>query len=231
MPLPDLSRIEDNATAIVDRIGHEAVSVYCFLADELARTPRITDSPVFQFVYRSFYRLDSAGLSPEFKTRYFELLQLARSTPAVDLRALTNELMGCPNLKGQRSMQFSFVTKLTNTVNPRYPIYDSEVASVFGFRVPAHTKPPAERLNRFMAFHDWLEAAYSAILNEDRLMAVRVRFGDVYAAHAARVPDVKVLDFIFWAAGKLKYQASPNWQGQYAINRKRQAKGHPQREP
>jgi hypothetical protein len=33
---------------------------------------------VFQFTFRSFYRLDNAGLTPEFKSKYFALLEESR---------------------------------------------------------------------------------------------------------------------------------------------------------
>ena len=75
----------------------------------------------------AFYRLDNAGLTPEFKSKYFMLLEESRNLPEVYLRNLVKELYAIPNLKGQQSLQFSFVTKLANTVNRQYPIYDSEV--------------------------------------------------------------------------------------------------------
>ena len=51
------------------RVGRESVDVYLFLCDEFARGP-VTQNYLFQFVYCSFYRLDNAGLTPEFKFSY-----------------------------------------------------------------------------------------------------------------------------------------------------------------
>jgi len=65
-PLRDLSEIDGNAEPVVRAIGREAVDVYGFLSDQFTRGP-VVGNHVFQFVYRSFYRLDSAGLTPEFK--------------------------------------------------------------------------------------------------------------------------------------------------------------------
>ena len=63
MSLPDLSDIEGNGDSIVEAIGREAVDVYGFLADEFGRRSAVGNY-VFQFTYRSFYRLDNAGLTP-----------------------------------------------------------------------------------------------------------------------------------------------------------------------
>ena len=91
MALPVLSDIEANAERYVRAIGREAVDVYAFLCDEFARGS-VVENLVFQFTYRSFYRLDTAGLRPEFKSRYFTLLEKSRALPKVDLRGLAKEL-------------------------------------------------------------------------------------------------------------------------------------------
>lgn len=130
MDVSGFDEIEENAEPIVRAIRHEAVSVYAFLADEFSQGS-IASNYVFQFLYRSYYRLDNAGLTVDFKSRYFNLLEDCRNSTSVDLEHLARELYQYPTLRGRQSLQFSFVTKLANTVNNAYPIYDAEVARVF----------------------------------------------------------------------------------------------------
>jgi hypothetical protein len=191
---------------VVRAIGREAVDVYGFLSDQFARGP-VVENYVFQFMYRSFYRLDSAGLTPEFKSKYFVMLEESRNLPEVDLRRLVKELYPIPNLKGQQSLQFSFVTKLVNTVNRQYPIYDSEVGKVFGFRTPNNHKAFEVRLEEYMTFYAKLRDIYAEILAKNLLEAPRRLFRQIYAAPPERIPEIKVLDFIFWSAGKLSIVA------------------------
>ncbi len=205
MLLADLSDIETNAEEIVHAIGRESVAVYRFLSEEFARGSA-SDNCVFQFTYRSFYRLDNAGLTPEFKREYFVLLEEARNLPEVDLSGLTRKLFAIPNRKGHQSLQFSFVSKLANTVNFQYPIYDAEVASVFGFHAPSNYKTFDVRLNEYMAFYNNLRCIYAEILDGNLLQGSRQRFRDIYEARPERVPEIKVLDFIFWSAGKLSFE-------------------------
>lgn len=206
MPLPDLTDINRNGEEIVRAIGQESVDVYCFLSDEFKRTS-VVENRVYQFVYRSFYRLDNAGLTPEFKHMYFRLLQETRNTSEVDLPEVTRTLFAIPNRRGQQSLQFSFVSKLANTVNPNYPIYDAEVASVFGFRAPYNYKKFDVRLGEYMVFYNGLRNNYERIIAENLLSGPRQKFREIYDAPVNRVPEIKVLDFIFWAAGKLSFEA------------------------
>lgn len=206
MPLSDLSDIEANAERIVREIRPEAVAVYAFLSAEFARGS-VAENYVFQFTYRSFYRLDNAGLKPEFKSKYFVLLEQSRTRPEVDLRTLARELHDIPDWKGHQSLQFSFVTKLAHTVNRQNPIYDAEIARVFRFRAPYNKKTFDVRLDKYMTFYDKLRDIYAEILTANLLERPRRMFRQIYSAPPERIPDTKVLDFIFWSAGKLGYSA------------------------
>jgi hypothetical protein len=180
--------------------------VYRFLSEEFARGS-VLENYVFQFTYRSFYRLDNAGLTPDFKREYFALLEQARNVPEVDLPGLTRKLFLVPNRKGHQSLQFSFVSKLSNTVNPQYPLYDAAVASVFGFRAPYNYKPFDVRLSEYMAFYNKLRIIYAEIISTDAVQEPRQMFREIYAAPPDSIPEIKVLDFIFWSAGKLSFEA------------------------
>jgi hypothetical protein len=203
---PDLSDIELNAAPIVQAIGRESVDVFIFLSEAFTRGS-ILENYVFQFTYRSFYRLDNAGLTPEFKARYFALMEEYRNATQVDLRKLAEDLYAFPNRKGHHSLQFSFITKLANTVNREYPIYDAEVASIFEFRAPYNYKTFKVRLEEYMTFYVRLREIYEEILRGNRLAQARGMFRQLYAAPPERIPETKVLDFIFWSAGKLSYEA------------------------
>jgi hypothetical protein len=206
MSLPNLSNIDDNAGAIIQGIDPEAVDVYIFLSNEFARGSAV-ENRVFQFVYRSFYRIDSAGLTPNFKSKYFMLLEESRDLRDVDLRKLTKELHSIRNRKNQESLQFSFVTKLAHTVNSTYPVYDGEVATVFGFRVPRTEKDFDVRLDEYMTFYETLRDNYEEIIRRNLLLEPRRLFHQHFATHNDRIPETKVLDFIFWSAGKQSFTA------------------------
>lgn len=178
------------------------MDVYCFLRQRILEVDAAAQDRLFQFLFRSFYRLDSAGLTDEFKTRFFQLLQAARSSGEIDIGAVVRDLYRIRNRKGQASVQYSFATKLVATVNDASPIYDAEVAAVFGFRPPYAHEPFEDRLAKYSAFHKKLTTLYQSISETGRLLQARSRFRELYEVPPSAVSETKVLDFLFWSAGK-----------------------------
>jgi hypothetical protein len=206
------SYIDAHRDQVLENLDPESVDVYVFLSKRFGECDASKDR-VFQFVFRSFYRLDFAGLTDAFKTEYFKALENLRGADFVDLKALAERFYVIPRRKGDKSLQFSFATKLAHTINVSYPIFDDEVAHAFGFTKPASGEFQT-RLARFLKFYEWLRQAYETIL-EDRLMRQTVEaFRTKFSTQAPHLDDVKVLDFIFWSAGKLirveKLTAAPN---------------------
>lgn len=117
-------------------------------------------------------------------------------------RAWSGSSASLQTLRGHQSLQFSFATKLAATVNPRLPIYDKEVASVFQFRAPYTYKPFERRLAEYLGFHECQKQLYEQIVNNGLLNAARAQFRKRFACSEEEVSEYKVIDFILWAAGK-----------------------------
>jgi len=86
-----LSVILENKEKALKKLDAESFHVYNFIKEQFNQSKDINYNPLFQFTYRSFYGLDNAGLTPEFKKRYFELLQEYRTKP-IDLKAICVDL-------------------------------------------------------------------------------------------------------------------------------------------
>jgi len=112
---------------ILANLNQESIDVYKFLQAEFSKGD-VTKNHLFQFVYRSFYRLDNAGLTPEFKMRYFELMESSRGKQPFDIEIILCELEKFPRIKEKKkgeekgSFQFSFATKLIKPKSRRLPI-------------------------------------------------------------------------------------------------------------
>ena len=68
-----IKKIFEQQDEILSNLNFESIDVYLFLKNEYEKG-NILNNFVFQFVFRSYYRLDSAGLSDKIKKHYFELL-------------------------------------------------------------------------------------------------------------------------------------------------------------
>ena len=63
------------------------------------------------------------------------------------------------------------------------------------------------RLEEYITFYAKLRGIYAEILAKNLLEAPRGLFRKIYEAPPERIPEIKVLDFIFWSAGKLSIEA------------------------
>lgn len=193
--------ISENQYFIKNNISRESIDVYCFLQAEFKKG-HSSINYLFQFVYRSFYRLDNAGLSKDFKGKYFELLEKNRHLDNYDYRGVATALYKIPNLRYLNTLQFSFVTKMFNTINPALPIYDSEVARVFKFKPPSTKLTLDERLEQYLLQLNEIKETYEAIL-KNGLLAQTLKLCRDHIFYDTEISDIKALDFIFWSAGKI----------------------------
>jgi hypothetical protein len=193
--------IADNEQQIIANLDFESVSVYQFLQKEFEKGD-ITSNYVFQFLFRSFYRLDNAGLTKEFKTEFFKILDDLRFEKELNIWAVDDRLANIKDRQGRTPIQFSFITKMLNTIDHNFPIYDAEVAKMFEFKRPDYSKVRDERLAEYDYQHSKVYSTYQLILNNDLLSSSLKLFWTKFPN--AKISQTKMLDFIFWQAGKLK---------------------------
>lgn len=192
-------KIEDNAQSIIDDLCYESIDVYKFLKNEFQRGS-IARNYLFQFVFRSFYRLDNAGLTNEFKITYFELLEHYRNQSNIDIEEVLVKLYVKKNLKGQTTLQFSFVTKLLNTIDDSIPIYDRHIAKLFSMSRPSY-KDLAKSIDTYIDYLETIKITYNEIIAENLLPQTIAMFDRKFRDN--KLSMIKKIDFIFWSAGKL----------------------------
>lgn len=195
----DLSTLTADKDAIIRAISEKSVTHYRDLMSWFDGT-NAADDEAFQKRFAYFYRMNRRGLTAEFKRHYFRRLEELRGQPTVPVSDLVWELYEFPTSRG-KSLQLSFATKLAHTANPSYPIYDSLVAGVFGFR-PSYVKDPQARFSTLWSFYTALAPTYEHMLAQPETRSLVKAFHREYETSPREVSDVKVLDFVLWAAGK-----------------------------
>jgi hypothetical protein len=192
--------INSKAQEIVANISTESIDVYNFLTAQYAKTD-VTTNFLFQFVYRSFYRLDNAGLTAQFKTEYFNIMQAYRPIEHFDFSTILRRLYDIQNHKGQSTFQFSFVTKMQNTIFDDKPIYDSEVARMFSFGQPKYGICFDDKLAFFLEQLQVIQQTYTTIIKNNSIQEAITSFDTKFQGN--NLVPIKKLDFIFWCAGKI----------------------------
>lgn len=200
--LPEYAEfINSHRDLILGNLRNDSIDTYVFLSNRFHECD-VSQDQTFQLRFRSFYGLNSAGLTEVFKTEYFNSLQALRGTNPIDLRSLAFQFYVIPTLQGHNTLQFSFVTKLAHTLNADYPIYDDRVATAFAFSRPMY-RSFNHRLDRLMDFYDRLREAYDRFITEGLLNPAITGFRTRFRGQAPSLCEIKIIDFIFWSTGTL----------------------------
>lgn len=168
------------------------------------RNVDVTCDTEFQNNYCRYWRLFGAGLSQEFRTAYFELMERLRGGPLPSIEEVTRILYEVPsNSSGRKRLQFSFASKLLHTLDPHRPIYDSMVATFYRFSVPNPIKSFEEKLQGFLGFYNFLTVEYNRVLTTQTLAQPIARFRNRFSV-SDEYTDEKVIDTLIWRAMDLR---------------------------
>lgn len=185
--------VSKNQDQILSNLDYESVVVYRFLKSEYDKG-NILNNPFFQFVFRSFYRMDGAGLSNRMKEHYFQLLENKER----NLEIILSELYDIKNIKKQNTIQFSFATKLVHTIDNDMPIYSTEIASCLD-KKPRPTGSKNERILSCVVIYGSLMRLYDELKKNEEINDTISKFRLKFNVTEGQISNTKVLDFILWS--------------------------------
>jgi|SRR5579862_907703 len=159
----------------------------------------------FRYLFSDYYGMNSAGLTDEFKARYFAILfgneVFCNGEP--NFVSILNELSEIPNKKGLRSLQCSFVSKLIGMHREASPVYDSNVSQFFGEEVPGSWRSQDRRISWFVDFLKRVAEDYKVWAQDAQIYAILERF-KTRDTRLAACDTVRLMDFLVWNVGSRK---------------------------
>ena len=180
---------------ILSNLNFEDIAVYVFLKNEYDKG-NILNNFVFQYVFKSYWRIDNAGWSDKMKKQFFILL----SEKQADLKIILSELYKIPTLRGKNSIQFSFATKLLHTINNDSPIFDSMVGKIIKMDVKGNNKD--EKINSCIEIQNYLKESYKKLITDAKIQQAISDFRTKFGVEIKEMSDTKILDSIIWSLGK-----------------------------
>ena len=197
--------INQFAQTVVGTIPPEHVTDYEWLLQNVGQA----STPDYQRRYRRFWAMNAAQLGPAFYTAYFGALNAAINHPPILSSVAQTLHAASARQNGQKSLQFSFATKLLHMTNPRSPIYDSQVTAFYFFQEPSTALQ--QRISGLVAFHGFLTQEYARVLNSGLLATAIQEFR--LKLNPQHFTDEKIVDSLIWAyVGLLRKGALPNGQ-------------------
>ena len=95
------------------------------------------------------------------------------------------------------SLQFSFATKLLNTIDSREPVYDTHVTSFYFFVPPASDRPFEARLDALLEFYEFLRGEYARVIGQGLLRPAIDQFRERVSADPD-LCDERIVDLLIW---------------------------------
>lgn len=183
---------------VLGEITETALEVYQFIQDEFKNTD-VSKNLLFQFVYCNFYTLDSQKVDVLFLKGYFELMESLKGTKELDLEKLLFQVYAIETKK--RKFHYSFTSKLAHTLDNNIPIWDSRIAYVFERKLTT-VKDNGVNGDNFRDIIESLQEDYKKIIEKGLLKSTLDKLNDKFEYY--KISDTKKLDFIFWAAGRVR---------------------------
>ena len=198
--LDDLDRYSQR---IIELLFAGAIHTTCYLTETSANED-IRTNTVYKHIFKRYYGLNFAGLTPEFYEEFFEQLVIAKNK-GFDIFRIAAALKAIKNKKDQESLQFSFISKIGATVDPRLPIYDSRIVQIFGLSNRNGIKGHDNKLAILTDDYKVLKDKINRLLNEQQMNRLISEIEQKMGAIGYSLPEERICDLILWGYHQIKH--------------------------
>jgi len=157
----------------------------------------------FKEEFFKFYGIVGLYTSEQFRENYYKKLLDLRNKKKSFSKFLIGEVENLTNTKelkdinkeGKEKIMFSFITKLLNIINDNeYPIYDSNIMTVFKFQRP-------KEMNEYIEQYEIIKNVYDKILTDVKIIDIIDKFKKNFP-ESEKLPNMRILDIIIWKLGE-----------------------------
>ena len=208
--------INDNISSVIAGTNrYRDIAPYLTL-QELFRTGSILENGNYKTTYRKYWQLNAARLSDEYCEHYFRILEKYRNRDVKNIGDIVKDLYEVySNKNDQKTVQFSFATKLLHSIDTTRPIYDSLVADFYFLPQIKPTWDFKKKLTAYLKAYDFLRTEHQRVLNCNILSQPITKFREHFALPETYT-DQKIIDTLLWKfttllrggaimEGKIKY--------------------------
>lgn len=196
--------LSKNGGAILDNISDNQLEEDTYIREQLHKVD-VSEDEDFQERYKKLHDFRRNRVKLIVQKRFFEVLEIQKEKEEQDPREISHLMFGT-RLKGKyKAKHFSLVSRMMNTIDDSYPIYDRGVGEVFGFKAPqSRTTPTYKKLNAYIAFYEEMNQVYEELLEEKKPYNLLKVLEIKYKEHKEHLSFHKRLDLLIRSAGELK---------------------------
>lgn len=205
-----VSLVNENFKEILKVLKQEDIDFYCFIQFQFDKSKGyIKDKLLFQNLYTLYYNL-RGFLGKKFFESYFSKFsekdiqeQIKRMKNIDDLRVTLDELLNDTKNITEK-YQYSFISKMIHTMNPKFPIYDKYIRIALKLKDPSLEREE-KRLDIFWKTYKEIWDIYMYILENECLDDIieKLSIKRDISELVKTLNWIKILDFLFWSLGKI----------------------------
>jgi hypothetical protein len=159
----------------------------------------------FRILFTNYYGLNTGGLTQAFKDKYFAILHSGKIFKNQNPRfhSILRLLHKIPRKKGDKAMQFSFVSKLAAMHDEKSPIYDRHVLNFFGKKARPPKTSMADRITWYVEFLNQVATDYTQWSQDARVTPILTNLKN-RDQRLAQCDVIRLMDFLVWKVGNQK---------------------------
>ncbi|MBD3211211.1 MAG: hypothetical protein GF311_01290 [Candidatus Lokiarchaeota archaeon] len=192
-------KMKENSEEIIENIPQIEIDLYNFIQNQFQKLNKNPIHKKFKKVFKVFY-----GQGINFIQNYFDTLfdsrlnkRIRKIDNIIDLKSIFEEILD--SFYGDSGKnQYSYTSKLIHTINTNFPIYDSNVKEVFGFK--SYYDCQLRRKEFFDNVYKKIYKTYSQIIEKNLIKEIVEKFSK--ERDVSKLNSIKKIDFLFWGMGK-----------------------------
>lgn len=196
-----MNLIEKNQDKIIEQISQEDIDIYCFIQEEYKRLGSdLENNLIFRYIFKKYYLSSSARFFKDnsYKT-FFSTFSKLNINNEDNINGIIEKTL-LSLLPMRRNLEYSYTSKMIHTINSKYPIYDSFVK--LALRMKDITgKNNDTKIKKIIENYTQISDLYDDIIKHNYLEKIINKFKKM--RDISKLNIVKILDFLFWSAGKL----------------------------
>lgn len=186
---------------IIEQISQEDIEIYNFIQEEYKRLGSILkENLIFKYVFKKYYLSSSARFFRDnsYKTYFSSFSKLNIKNEDNINEIIKKTLLSLFPMRG--NLEYSYASKMIHTVNPKYPIYDSYVKKTLRMK-DITGKNNDKKIKNIIENYIQISDLFDDIIKHNYLEKTINKFKKM--RNISKLNIVKILDFLFWSAGKL----------------------------
>lgn len=197
-----------NGGKVLDHVDKDEVKHYAWLREHL-HDSSLKDNEEFKENFSNTYRLSGRRVSLTWKERLFELMERSKESESFDFFETFHLLYKETSTTKLGPTQFSILSKVASTLDDQFPVFETNVGDLLGFKKPTSTKDTShERMREYMNFYEHTKTVYSDLAENPKVLDLLKVFKIQHREHIGFLPVAKRLDFLVRSAANLKSKGS-----------------------